>query len=97
MDLDHIRAMVESGDFTTTYELDARMSQREFSLDNLIEVLRTGRIVREESRKRGGPKCTIRGYSRRTVAGLELPGSFELEVAVGVDEDVIFITAYWLE
>lgn len=89
--------MVENGEYSTTYEIDDRMSQRESTLHELKEVVRNGRIVREEPRKRGGPKCTIRGFAHRDAAGLELPGVFEMEIAIGVDDVVVFITAYWLQ
>jgi hypothetical protein len=58
------------------------MSEREFTLEQVKEAISTGRIIREESRQRKGhPKCTIRGFTHRKVANLELPELFELEVA----------------
>jgi hypothetical protein len=98
MDIEWIRAMVEAGNYRTTYEFDARMSQREFTLEEVKEAIRTGRIVREEPKVRGGAKCTVRGWTPRTIAGLRLSDLFPLEIAVGLGGDVVvFITAYWVE
>lgn len=97
MDIDSIRYLIRDGRYRTTKELDRRINEREFTLEQVKEALFTGRVIREEPRQRKGyPKCTIRGYTHRKVANLKLPGLFELEVGCAVADDVvIFLTAYW--
>jgi hypothetical protein len=89
---------VQNDEYRTTYEFDERMNQREFTLDQVKHVIQTGRIVREETRVRGGyPKCTVRGFVWREIGGLRLTDPCELEVACGVGDVVVFITAYWVD
>ena len=53
--------------------------------------------MRQERGKRGGlPKCTIRGYVSTDADGTPVPGTIELEVACAVEDEAIFITAYWI-
>lgn len=71
------------------------MSDREVELEQIEEAIFNGRIVREEPRKKPYPKCTIRGYTKRGIAGLLLPDLHLLNVACGVGEEVHVITIYW--
>jgi hypothetical protein len=97
MDLDVIRFFVREERYRTTLEFERRLAERDIALKQVLQVVYSGRIVRQESGKRGGlPKCTIRGFVSTDADGNLVPVPIELEVACAVGDEVIFITAYWL-
>lgn len=96
MDLDHILAAIEVDDFKTTDEFDDRQEERSFSLAQVMEAIRQGRIIREEPGRGGlGMVYTVRGMVQEDQEGNQLSQPVPLEIAVAVPGEVVLITAYW--
>ncbi|MBC8230684.1 DUF4258 domain-containing protein [bacterium] len=97
MDIDSIRFLVYEGSYRTTLEFERRLAQRDVTLEQVRQVIYSGRIVREEKGRRGSfPKATIRGFVTTDAEGNSVPLPIELEVACAVGDEVIFITVYWV-
>jgi hypothetical protein len=93
VDIDFIRVLWEAGDVVYSEESQDRLWQREVTIENIGDAIRTGRIVEE---REGHPyrKCTIHGWTNRKVADLEI-GLHTLKVACAVGEELHIITVYW--
>ncbi|MBM3238229.1 DUF4258 domain-containing protein [Candidatus Poribacteria bacterium] len=97
MDIELIRSLVYEGSYRTTLEFERRLAQRDVTLEQVCQVIYSGRIVREEKGKRGGlPKVTIRGFVATDAEGNLVPLTIELEVACAVGDEVVLITVYWV-
>jgi hypothetical protein len=94
VDIDSVRSLWESDEYELSEEIITRMAQRDVSLPNLEQCLRSGRIVDERPRSFPYPKCTVQGWADRHVAGLNV-GPQLLNVACGVGEVLQLITVYW--
>ncbi len=98
MDIDTICYLVHQELYRTTLEFERRLTERDITLQQVFQAIESGRIVRRERGKRGGlPKCTIRGFVSTDADGKLIPVPVELEVACAVEDEVIFITVYWVK
>ena len=62
MDIDHIRTMIENGDYEVTQHAIDRMHQRGVTLDQVLNVFKLGRIHSERVKEKPLPKCLVAGY-----------------------------------
>lgn len=98
MDIDSVRWLVQNDEYSTTREFDRRLEERKVTMEQVKQVIATGRIVREEpGRAPLWPKCTIRGFVSTDAEGNLLPIAIELKVACAVGDEVRFITVYWID
>lgn len=93
MDIDWIRVLWEMGDVVYSEEAQDRLWQREVTIENIGDAIRTGRIIEE---RKGHPyrRCTVQGWANRKLAGLDV-GTELLRVACAVGDELHIITVYW--
>jgi hypothetical protein len=94
MDIDSVREMLRQNRVKFSNEAKQRMQQRNVTLAQIEQALQTGQII-EERRSKPYPKCTVRGYVNREVAGLTLPFPQPLNVACALGYELHIITVYW--
>lgn len=96
MDIDEIRELLQSDQFSTTEEFEDRLDERRIDIEQVIEAILNGRIIRTEPGTKGMSSVhTLRGTVLHDKNGNTLSIPVTLEIAVAVPLDLVLITVYW--
>jgi hypothetical protein len=88
MDIEKIREKIKNGQYEVRFHARKRMGERKITMEQVKDVILTGKIIESYPDDTPYPSCLILGY---------LPDEQPLYVVCALGKMMYIITAHWLD